>query len=145
MAKVYFDVDKEDVYELATDILKPIVVIMEELTGIKPDSSMAPEVEKTILNLDMDANFVCDGIASEVSQELAEEVLERALYYCPVDTGRLKESGHIERINDNNCLVVFDCPYAWYVHEHTWKDHDYPTCAKFLSIAVEEVKKLHNL
>ena len=145
MAKVYFDVDKQDVYELTTDILKPIVVIMEELTGIKPDSSVAPEVEEAVLNLDMDANFVCDGIASEVSQELAEEVLERALYYCPVDTGRLKESGHIERINDNKYLVVFDCPYAWYVHEHTWKDHDYPTCAKFLSIAVEEVKRLHNL
>lgn len=145
MAKVYFDVSKEDIYELESGILRPIVDIMEQLTGIRPKSSMSPEVEDAILNIGSLDTIICDGIAAEVSQSLAEEVLERALYYCPVDTGTLYRSGHIERINDNTCLVVFSCEYAWYVHEHTWKEHEYPTCAKFLSIAVEEVKRLHNL
>ena len=83
------------------------------------------------------------GITAIVNQEIGMEVLERAKYYCPVDTGRLINSGRLEMLSDNTCRIYFDCQYAWYVHEFTWKNHQYPTCAKFLTRAMYEVMKEH--
>lgn len=83
------------------------------------------------------------GITASVNAEIAQEVLERAIFYCPKDTGNLASSGRIETQADGSCRVYFDCPYAWYVHEYTWKNHTYPTCAKFLTRAIQEVETLH--
>lgn len=81
------------------------------------------------------------GITAGINRELAEQVLERALYYCPVDTGYLRSTGHIEENENGSCSVVFDCPYAWYVHEFTWREHDFPTRSHFLIQAVYEIEK----
>ena len=81
------------------------------------------------------------GITAGINRELAEQVLERALYYCPVDTGYLKSTGHIEENENGSCSVVFDCPYAWYVHEFTWRERDFPTRSHFLIQAVYEIEK----
>ena len=81
------------------------------------------------------------GIAATVSHNLAEEIVERAIYYCPKDTGYLSESFRIEDNGDGTCTIFNDCPYAWYVEEFTWKHHDYPTRAKFLTTAVYEIQQ----
>ena len=81
------------------------------------------------------------GIAATVSHNLAEEIVERAIYYCPKDTGFLSESFRIEDNGDGTCTIFNDCPYAWYVEEFTWKHHDYPTRAKFLTTAVYEIQQ----
>lgn len=81
------------------------------------------------------------GITAGINRELAEQVLERALYYCSVDTGYLRSTGHIEENENGSCSVVFDCPYAWYVHEFTWREHDFPTRSHFLIQAVYEIEK----
>ena len=81
------------------------------------------------------------GITAGINRELAEQVLERALYYCPVDTGYLRSTGRIEENENGSCSVVFDCPYAWYVHEFTWREHDFPTRSHFLIQAVYEIEK----
>lgn len=81
------------------------------------------------------------GITAGINRDLAEQVLERALYYCPVDTGYLRSTGHIEENENGSCSVVFDCPYAWYVHEFTWREHDFPTRSHFLIQAVYEIEK----
>lgn len=81
------------------------------------------------------------GITAGINRELAEQVLERALYYCPVDTGYLRSTGHIEENENGSCSVVFDCPYAWYVHEFTWREHEFPTRSHFLIQAVYEIEK----
>lgn len=78
------------------------------------------------------------GISATVSADLASKILERAIYYCPKDTGTLASSGRIEQNADGSCRIYFDCPYAYYVHEHTWKYHKPPTCAKFLTIAIND-------
>ena len=65
-----------------------------------------------------------DGICATVSAKMAQEVLIRAVYYCPKDTGNLAKSGRIEVVNNNECRVVFggyteesgEVPYAWFVH-----------------------------
>lgn len=80
------------------------------------------------------------GITAVVNKEIAERVLERAIYYCPKDTGFLASTGRIEEMPDGKCRIYFDCRYAWYVHEFTWVEHKYPTCAKFLTLAIQEVE-----
>jgi hypothetical protein len=92
---------------------------------------------------DTEMHMAMQGISVGVSKELAEEILTLAKYYCPVDTGYLRDSGRIEEQPDGSFRIVFDCPYAWYVHEFSWKQHDYPTCDHFLTRAIYEVQKEH--
>lgn len=84
------------------------------------------------------------GIAGIVAENIAEQVLEKAYYYCPKDTGALAATGRIIATDDNTYMVVFgdaDAPYAWYVHEFSWKKHKFPECSHFLTRAIYEVEK----
>ena len=81
------------------------------------------------------------GICATVSMNMAEEIVERAKYYCPVNKGILINSFRIEDLGDGKARIYNDCPYAWYVEEFTWKNHDYPKQAKFLETAVYEIEK----
>lgn len=94
-------------------------------------------------NLELISALDMQGITAKVNMSLAQEILERAIYYCPKDTGKLASSGRIEVLNDGCCRIYFDCPYAWYVHEFSWKKHTYPTRDHFLTQAIYEVEKLH--
>ena len=84
-------------------------------------------------------------IASGFSQMLAEEIAERARLYCPVDTGLLRDSIKVIEGGDGSYTVLVDCPYAWFVNEFTWKEHKWPTRAKFLDTAIWEVCKEYGL
>lgn len=86
-----------------------------------------------------DHEMFMQGITATVNKALAEKILERAKYYCPVDTGFLRESGRIDIDNNGICRIYFDCPYAWYVHEFWWREHKEPTRDHFLTRAIEEV------
>lgn len=96
-----------------------------------------------------DAEFISAyeiaGIAATVNRELAEEILVLSNYYCPKNTGYLASTGRIEDMTDGSCKIFYDCPYAWFVHEFTWKQHNFPECAKFLTLAMQEVAVRHNL
>lgn len=73
----------------------------------------------------------------------AEIVLARSRGYVPVDTGRLKASGKIESKGQGlhtRVAVVYEAPYAVYVHERTDIPHKPPTCAKYLERAVRELR-----
>ncbi len=75
-------------------------------------------------------------------------ILRRAKYYAPEETGALRASGHVILEDAGGPMVtsdwamslriVFDAPYAVYVHENTSAFHTPPTCAKFLEKAVRE-------
>lgn len=45
-----------------------------------------------------------------------QKVLQLAQEKVPVDTGNLRDSGHLEETRDG-AVAVFDAPYALYVHE----------------------------
>ena len=45
-----------------------------------------------------------------------QKVLHLAKEKVPVDTGNLRDSGHLEETQDS-AVAVFDAPYALYVHE----------------------------
>lgn len=70
---------------------------------------------------------------------VANWILNLSKTYCPVDTGRLKESGHIEQGEDGVVRVVYDCPYATWVHEITGFYHKPPTRSKFLEDAAYDI------
>lgn len=105
--------------------------------GVMGSRNQATGEMEFITALDM------QGITAKVNMNLAQEILERAKYYCPVDTGKLRDSGRIEVNDDGSCRIFFDCQYAWYVHEFSWKNHAYPTRDHFLTQAIYEVEKLH--
>lgn len=127
------------------DILKDIVIdvasveISNLLGSFGFENSNLNNLSNSIKTNDI------QGIKANVSELMAEEILKRAKYYCPVDTGKLVNSGRIERKGDGTCDIVFgneDCTYALFVHENMSARHATPTCAKFLTIAVQEVEAL---
>jgi len=69
-------------------------------------------------------------------------VLERALYYCPMDTGDLRESGKVKALHGGRAFageyvveVKFGgtaAPYAVLVHENMSARHAPPTRSKYL-------------
>lgn len=68
--------------------------------------------------------------ASELSAEMAEKVLYASQDLCPVRTGELRDSGHLEE-TPNGVAVVYDAPHALTIHERL--DLPHPTGqAKFL-------------
>lgn len=94
---------------------------------------------------------------STIMREVAEIVLEKALYYVPRDTQLLADSGRIVIVNDflstgqefaemwvsfgNQVLNQDGVNYAIYVHEDLSLQHEFPTCAKFLARGYRETRK----
>lgn len=67
----------------------------------------------------------------------AQVILEYAQNLCPVDTGTLRASGHLEMKADD-VEIVFDAPYASYV-EFGIKNPNYPV-QPFLRPALDEAE-----
>lgn len=85
-----------------------------------------------------------DGAAA-AQVDAAEEVLARAKYYTPVETGYLKGTGRVEielrELRRAAARIVFDAPYSTFVHERLDLHHAPPTQAKFLQRAVDELER----
>jgi hypothetical protein len=59
----------------------------------------------------------------------------------PVDTSALRRSGHVDYTGtgfETEAVVVYDTPYAIYVHEDLSKWHAPPTSAKFIERPIRE-------
>lgn len=85
--------------------------------------------------------------AMEEAMKFAANIVKiRALYYCPVEWGPLRESVEVDvKGQGAYCQIALSfggpsAPYALYVHEDLTKYHAAPTSAKFLSKAVYESK-----
>lgn len=155
----FIDVREVDTYTFYYNISKEINKHVQEVIGkeiadklpsIKSDPNLGFGDSGRLVNidpltgeLDIEESYKMSGIVATVSRALAEEIVERAKYYCPVDSGLLRDSFVIEELEDGNCRIYNTCPYAWYVHEFTWKNHQFPTCAKFLTLAIQEVETAH--
>ena len=57
-----------------------------------------------------------EGDTANAVRQWAALVLEKTLPHVPVDTGELRDSGHIEDGGALNVDVVFDAAHAPYVH-----------------------------
>ena len=63
---------------------------------------------------------LAEGFDDEVVEAMAQEILEGADERVPVDTGKLKESGHVEERPGATAAVVYGgktAPHAAAVHE----------------------------
>ncbi|MBR1454425.1 MAG: hypothetical protein IJ593_07245 [Lachnospiraceae bacterium] len=90
-----------------------------------------------------------DAYSEQGIKFIAELILELSKYYCPVVTGKLRDSGHIELIDEQYSIVYdavssrpgknFGEGYAVYVHEIFENMHRFPGRAKFLEDAAYEV------
>jgi hypothetical protein len=76
-------------------------------------------------------------------RKCAEILLRASQPLVPVETGFLKESGHVEvRGKGLHCTasVVYEARYAIYVHENLQAYHEPPTQARYLADAVPKVR-----
>ncbi len=89
-----------------------------------------------------DSIKVSDGL-----KKAAQMVLDKSQKYVPVDTSALKATGRIES-NEKAGLAAEATVsygselvrYALWVHENTEAAHNPPTCARFLTRAVRELR-----
>lgn len=86
-----------------------------------------------------------EGVAEDVMIEALEPTFEKSQEYCPIDTGRLRASGYLEKTGSKGQPRVEmgyarggNPYYAALVHENTFFRHAPPTKAKFLQDAVFE-------
>lgn len=76
-------------------------------------------------------------IVFDFIHSLAEDTLALAKYYCPVETGRLRDSLSLQEVRDG-FMITSDCDYSGYVHEILRYYHESPTRAGFLIDAFQE-------
>lgn len=70
--------------------------------------------------------------------DAAETILNESNQLIPIDTGKLKSSGKVEKSKDR-AMVIYDEDYAIYVHEDMEARHKRGQ-AKFLALAVVKKK-----
>lgn len=102
--------------------------------------SMA-EVQKQILSI-FDQ---LEDASEEIMLQALEPTFEKALTWCPVDTGDMRNSGYLEKVGTKGKPKVeigfakYGYPdYTVYVHENLAMPHAEPTRAKWLEAAVME-------
>lgn len=74
-------------------------------------------------------------------ETFCDQVLRRAKQLCPVDSGKLKESGRVIKRGGRGLQrysIEFGTPYAVYVEFDLTKYHAPPTQAMFLTTAYQE-------
>lgn len=146
--KLYKLLAWSDPNKLNIDILKLLSDIAWEDSGLYHQNSInesknrqESQIEVNTNNLDIDKQVI-DLIRNKDGYTIASAIWALSQYYCPVDTGILKKSGHIERGTDGAWRVVYDAPYAMWVHEIIYFSHMAPTRAKFLEYAAYDVLNL---
>lgn len=87
---------------------------------------------------------VAEDAAERGLIKAAEMLLEQSNLICPIDTGYLRESGHVVvegKGFKTKAYIVYDAEYAIYVHERLDLFHEEPTQAKFLEETMKRYRK----
>lgn len=69
--------------------------------------------------------------------DIGTAILGRSTELCPIETGFLRSSGTLYEYN-NYIRIIYECPYAIYVHENLEAVHPFGQ-AKFLETAAQEI------
>jgi len=77
-----------------------------------------------------------DPELKQIQDTISESVLDRSNSLVPVDTGELRNSGHIVKSKDGN-NIIYDAPHSLVVHEDL-SVTDKNGQAKFLEKAMSE-------
>lgn len=86
-----------------------------------------------------------EGVTPDILLDALQPTFEKSQEYCPVDTGRLRDSGYLEITSFRGTPTVEigyglggEPPYTVNVHENLEWRHKYPTRAKWLEVALLE-------
>lgn len=77
-------------------------------------------------------------LTAKECQTIANDVFEVSQRNVPVDTGTLKGSGYIDKIDANSYTIGYSAEYAEHVHDDLSKYHQNGE-AMFLANAVSEI------
>jgi hypothetical protein len=75
----------------------------------------------------------------------AQRIMLQSLRLCPIDTGNLRSTGHVQPPEITGRMVTvllgYNTPYAIFVHENLNARHKPPTQAKYLEMPVLEASR----
>lgn len=119
---------------------------MSELTTLKrllsPEMYLAYNKYKQGMNIDINNNTNSENTETQLFENIyslvAFRILRRAIYYTPVDTGKLRDSIYIKPYG-TGYEIGYTADYAIYVHEIGFNMHQAPTQYKFLEDAASEI------
>ena len=70
-------------------------------------------------------------------EKIGTAILGLAVERCPIETGFLRSSGKLY-VSNNDIRIIFECPYAAYVHDNMSAQHPIGQ-AKFLESAAQDI------
>lgn len=131
------DVDKLGDSPFKNEMLRQLDIKERRLENIKKaQAARAAKRENDLKRLEL-----FNDIRVRTSFRFATAILTKSMMYCPIDTGALRASAKL-KVLGGGFVVSYGgnkAPYAPYVHQIEDRHHKYPTRAKFLEAAVQEV------
>ena len=137
----------------STDFKKLIRASRELITDIKKTKDWIKTVDKLVASAELkykqqvkemkkaqskDRVYKRDWILSIGELEkIGTAILGLAVERCPIETGFLRSSGKLY-VSDNDIRIIFECPYAAYVHDNMSAQHPIGQ-AKFLESAAQDI------
>lgn len=136
MAQVQVEVgvDEDEYYAGLDDEFLPDE--SEYCAGLEDEYTEQPITSKENEQVIEDGETASKVFSFKDIEILATAILSKSLYYCPVDTGYLRNSVRLIRAGQGFIIKYF-ADYAPYVHECEYH-HDMPTQNKFLEDAAIE-------
>lgn len=125
------------------DIISMIKPADELVYDLKTVRNWAKMVKSTIDNLEKQKKHSVNKkrtkpmLSMKQLVKIGLAILGRSTELCPIETGFLRSSGHLY-VYSNSIKIIYECPYAIYVHENPNAAHVYGRY-KFLETAAQEV------
>lgn len=113
--------------------------IVDRNIGIPDGGVDISDLIHTVTMLEDEASKPFSSIPDPIYLSASMEIIAKALYYTPVDTGNLIGSLYIKPIT-RGFEIGYTADYAVYVHEITENHHEPPTRSKFLEDAAFEIQ-----
>lgn len=129
---------------------KKIKITTELLADTKKAKQWAKEVEQIVKNakaFEIEKRKIKNSINSVIKnkpllninqlEQIGRAILGLSTEYCPIRTGFLRSSGTLY-IRNNSIQIMYECPYATYVHDNINNIHPIGR-AKFLEEAAQDI------
>lgn len=129
---------------------KKIKLTTELLADTKKAKQWAKEVEQLIKNakaFEMQKKRINNRLNTVMHntpllninqlEQIGRAILGLSTEYCPIRTGFLRSSGTLY-VKNNSIEIIYECPYATYVHDNVNNIHPIGR-AKFLEVAAQEI------
>lgn len=123
--------------ELIADIRKSKQWLREVESIVK--RAKALQVSQNKIKNKIKNNFIKSQYILSIQEltKIGQAILGRSTELCPINTGFLRSSGKLYVLG-NSIRIIYECPYATYVHENINAIHPIGQ-AKFLETAAQDI------